>query len=203
MLSAEPMNVVIAGVGGQGNVLAAQILGVAMLRQGYQVVVGETYGASQRGGAVMSHVRIGREEPCGPLVPAGDAHLVLGLEPVETLRMLGRYGNPETRVLTNTRPIRPLDVLAGDATYPEIDRLLAAIRNLSRRTWTIGATDIALELGDPVLANVVMLGALVATGVLPLAATDLHQALGQVVPAAALPKNLAALGRGLTAVAGC
>jgi len=86
MISDDPLNIVIAGVGGQGNVLASHIIGQGLMQKGFRVTLGETYGLSQRGGAVMSHIRISERERMGPLIPEGRAHLVLGLEPVEALR---------------------------------------------------------------------------------------------------------------------
>jgi indolepyruvate ferredoxin oxidoreductase, beta subunit len=161
----DPLNIVVAGVGGQGNVLLARALGELMLAQGFHVTIGETYGAAQRGGAVMSHVRVSRTERPGPLVPEGRAHLVIALEPVEALRVLARYGNADVLVLTNTRVVLPID---GPAGYPALDVILQNLRALSAKVWTVAATDTALKLGDPVLANTVLLGALGCLGILPM-----------------------------------
>ena len=90
----DPFNVIIGGVGGQGNVIASQVLGRILLQKGYVVTIGETYGASQRGGAVMSHLRISAKEQFSPLIPQGQCDLLMALEPVEGLRILGQYGNP-------------------------------------------------------------------------------------------------------------
>jgi indolepyruvate ferredoxin oxidoreductase beta subunit len=92
-LAKDPLNLIITGVGGQGNVMISLIIANAFVRDGYFVTVGETYGASQRGGPVMSHMRISRETQYSPFIPDGCADIILGMEPVETLRMLGRYGN--------------------------------------------------------------------------------------------------------------
>jgi indolepyruvate ferredoxin oxidoreductase beta subunit len=156
----DPFNVIIGGVGGQGNVLASQIIGHILVSQGYVITIGETYGASQRGGAVMSHLRISASDQFSPLVPEGQCHLLVALEPVEALRILGHYGNPEVMALLNTRPIHPLDVISGDVTYPEVSKVVNKIQELSRRVWTLNATEIALEMGDPIFSNMVMLGAL-------------------------------------------
>jgi len=88
----DPFNLIITGVGGQGNVLASQILGRVLLKNGYSVTVGETYGLSQRGGAVLSHIRVSRTMTLGPLIPMGMAHAVVALEPAEALRVLPDYG---------------------------------------------------------------------------------------------------------------
>ena len=90
------------------------------MRQGYVITIGETYGASQRGGSVMSHTRVSQKEPYSPLIPEGQFDLVVGLEPVEALRVLGHYGNPRVQIILNTRPIYSIDVVAGNVAYPEL-----------------------------------------------------------------------------------
>ncbi len=167
-ISKDPFNVIIGGVGGQGNVLASQILGEMLITQGYVITIGETYGASQRGGAVMSHLRISGKDQFSPLIPEGQCDLLVALEPVEGLRILDHYGNPRVMTLLNTRPIQPMDVISGNATYPEVSKVIAKIKGLSRRVWTLNATEIALEMGDPIFSNIVMLGALYAIEILPI-----------------------------------
>ena len=124
-ISKDPFNVIIGGVGGQGNVLASQILGEMLVSQGYVITIGETYGASQRGGAVMSHLRISAKDQFSPLIPEGQCDLLVALEPVEGLRILDHYGNPRVMTLLNTRPIHPMDVISGNAAYPEVSKVIA------------------------------------------------------------------------------
>ncbi|HEY3356657.1 MAG TPA: 2-oxoacid:acceptor oxidoreductase family protein [Polyangia bacterium] len=202
MLTArDPVNVVIAGVGGQGNVLVARLVGEMMLAQGLTVVIGETYGASQRGGAVMSHVRLSRGRALGPLVPAGQADLVVALEPAEALRMLGPYGHPGVAVVTNVRPVLPLSPTGAPAAYPEVTAILAHLRRLAAAVATVPATAIALELGDPVLANMAVLGAVAALGLLPFDRAAFVAAAGRALPAARLDVNLRAFDVGAAQVA--
>ena len=104
-LAYDPYNVIITGVGGQGNVMASRILGNMLSRKGLSVTIGETFGASQRGGSVMSHLRISTGSSWSPQIPKGQGHLVISLEPTEALRVLVNYGNPNIRVLCNTRSI--------------------------------------------------------------------------------------------------
>jgi indolepyruvate ferredoxin oxidoreductase beta subunit len=200
MEGTEPLNVIVTGVGGQGNVLITQLMGSALVRAGYHVTIGETYGASQRGGAVMSHLRISRQAQYGPLIPHGQADVILGLEPVETLRVLGQYGNPGVTVITNSRPVYPLAVAIGIAHYPSVEEIVRALEGLSSRAWMINATDIALDLGASILANIVMAGALVGAGVLPLAAKEFELELQESLPADRLDLNLKAFRRGLAEV---
>jgi indolepyruvate ferredoxin oxidoreductase beta subunit len=200
MEGTDPLNVIVTGVGGQGNVLITQLMGSALVRTGHHVTIGETYGASQRGGAVMSHLRISREAQYGPLIPHGQANVILGLEPVETLRVLGQYGNPDVTVITNSRPVYPLAVAIGTAHYPSVEEIVKALEELSSRAWLINATDIALDLGASILANIVMAGALVGAGVLPLAPEEFEQELQESLPADRLDSNLKAFRRGLAEV---
>ena len=102
---------IICGIGGQGNVLASEIVSSTLKDMGYRVAVGETYGASQRGGSVMSHVRVSETEDFGVLIPSGEAHIIIGFEPLETLRMARQYANKETMIIYDPRPVYPLGVL--------------------------------------------------------------------------------------------
>ncbi|MGQ9859647.1 MAG: indolepyruvate oxidoreductase subunit beta [Thermodesulfobacteriota bacterium] len=196
LLEKDPWNLIITGVGGQGNVLASQILGQLLVNKGYTVTVGETYGASQRGGSVMSHMRVSVRDQFSPLIPEGQADLIMGLEPTEVLRVLAPYGNPGTMVLLNTRPIHPIDVIAGDVRYPALGDLLERIRALSARMWILNATEIALEMGDPIFSNIVMLGALSALEVLPIDLEGFKTVAGQLVSANRVEDNLLAFQRG-------
>jgi indolepyruvate ferredoxin oxidoreductase, beta subunit len=198
----DPRNVIITGVGGQGNVLASQMMGQALVQQGLVVTIGETYGASQRGGSVMSHLRISQTQQWSPLIPEGQAHLVVGLEPLEALRVMARYGNPGVLTLTNTRPIRPLDVITGNADYPELEVILASLARLSQKVWTVEATEIALAMGNPIFSNMVILGAMAALGLdwFPLERESFQEVLGLLLPAKALASNLEAFDRGQEAV---
>jgi indolepyruvate ferredoxin oxidoreductase beta subunit len=176
-LSADPLNVVVCGVGGQGNILVARLVGRSLAKRGYIVTIGETYGASQRGGDVMSHIRLSVHRRYGPLIPPGCAHIVLGLEPLETLRMLVTYGNPGVTTVTNTRPIQPVTVGMGAMQYPGTDKLRKAIADLSEQVWFLDATGTALSLGSVRLTNIVMLGALIGSSLLPVAAAQLGEEL--------------------------
>ena len=196
----DPWNMIIAGVGGQGNVLASQILGQMLVTREYFVTIGETYGLSQRGGSVMSHLRISRRDQFSPLIPKGKCDFVMGLEPTEALRVLKQFGNPDVHMLINTRPIYPMDVIAGDAVYPEVETVLEKIHGLSRSVWTINATDIALEMGDPIYSNMVMLGALSGLEMLPMDRSGFQEVVQDLLPSKRLTSNLDAFDRGKEAV---
>jgi len=199
-LSKDPFNVIIGGVGGQGNVLASQILGQLLVNRGYVITIGETYGASQRGGAVMSHLRLSEKDQLSPLIPEGRCDLLVSLEPVEALRILDPYGHPGVMTLINTRPIFPMDVISGDAAYPEISKVIDKIKALSKKTWSVNATQIALDMGDPIFSNMAMLGALSATNTLPVDRQGFEETIKELLPLHKLSDNLKAFDEGSKAV---
>jgi len=178
----DPLNLIITGVGGQGNVMISLIIGNALVKENYLVTIGETYGASQRGGPVMSHLRISKETQCSPLIPDGHAHIILGMEPVETLRMLFKFGNPDIVTIINPRPIYPMDIGDGQTKYPDLDNLMQTIKQCSAKTWIVNATEEAQKMGNPIFANVILIGALIATGVLPLDQRSVEPVLRETFP---------------------
>lgn len=199
-LEKDPLNLIITGVGGQGNVLLSLLIGSTLVAKDYFVTIGETYGASQRGGAVMSHVRISKKVQYGPLIPEGKSDVILGLEPLEAMRVMGQYGNPNALIVVNTRPIYPLDVTVGNAQYPSDQVIRSSITELSRKAYFLNATDIAVELGAPILLNIVMIGALLSLNVLPLTKEDMVEALKNTFPEQKLEINSRALQMGMDAV---
>lgn len=195
-----PVNVVVCGVGGQGNVLVSQILGRMMQREGFVVTIGETYGASQRGGSVMSHVRLSPSLQLAPLIPEGAADLIVGLEPAETLRMLEPYGHPGVKVLTNTRSVEALEPSGARAPNPALHTIFNRLRELSEWAWAIDATELALSLGDAILTNMVMLGALCELRLLPFDRERFESVAGEVLPTANAALNARAFQMGRAAV---
>lgn len=185
VMKQDPLNIIITGVGGQGNIVASAILASTAVQDGLDVSVGETYGASQRGGAVMSHVRLYEKDQCGPLIPEGKAHLILGFEPVECLRSIGVFGNQETNVIVNPRPVYPVDVLSGEATYPKVEEVLRAIKELVDKVYVVEAAKIATEAGNIVLQNIVMAGCLIGSELSPLTAESAKAVIKEIFPAKA------------------
>jgi indolepyruvate ferredoxin oxidoreductase beta subunit len=199
-LTRDPYNVIITGVGGQGNVLASKILGNMLVSRGLKITIGETFGASQRGGSVMSHLRISRTSAWSPQIPKGQAHCIIALEPIEALRTLSVYGNPDTRVIVNDRPIHPVGVICGDQQYPEPQQIRDWLEKFNRYHWILPATDEAVKLGLPVLGNIILIGALAGLGVLPVAREDFVGAVSTVMPAARVALNLDAFDIGFKMV---
>jgi len=195
----DPLNVVVAGVGGQGNILASQVIARAALLAGWRAIVGETYGVSQRGGSVASHVRLTRGRPVGPQIPRGEADVLVGFEPRETWAVAQELASRHTQVLCNPHPALPIAVLAGDAPYPDVDDLLARLAAAVAGLTTVLATDLARRLGEPRAMNLVMVGALAGAGLVPLPAESYRTALAELFSGRALAVNEEALRLGRAA----
>ena len=192
----DPYNVIITGVGGQGNVMASRVVGNMLSRKGLQVTIGETFGASQRGGSVMSHLRISTGSSWSPQIPRGKCHLVVSLEPTEAMRVLASYGNPDVKVLCNTRPVHAIGVISGEQQYPAIDEIKSWIAELSQACWFLEATEKALEMGNPIFGNIMMIGAAAGIGVLPLDRTDFETVIADTLSGDKLEVNLRAYDMG-------
>lgn len=164
----EVLNMIITGVGGQGNVVASHIIASAAAKDGFFVSVGETYGAAQRGGSVTSHVRLSKEIQYGPLTPQGRAHIILGFEPVECLRAVVDFGNEETKVIVNPRPIYPIDVLSGASRYPTVKDVLKALRESVYSVHVVEATKLAKRAGSAIMQNIALVGCLAGSSFTPL-----------------------------------
>jgi len=195
-LAADPYNMIITGVGGQGNVLASRLLGNMLMEQGFQITIGETFGASQRGGSVMSHLRASGRTDVSPQIPRGTAHLIVSLEPTEALRVLKDYGNDKVFVLCNMRPIHAIAVISGEVQYPETAQLQQSIGALSCKAWFVNATEAAMAMGNPIFSNVMLVGALTATNLLPLSREKFTTVIARMVPGDKVDLNLQAFDKG-------
>ena len=177
----EEYNIIVAGVGGQGSILFAHILGNAAIAEGYQVRVAETYGAAMRGGAVSGHIRMG-SSVFAPTVRPDKLDLLVGLEPLEGLRLGVKYLSPEGTAIINTRPMSPIDVNVGNAVYPDMDEISEGLGGLCKEVFTIDASSLALEAGSIRTLNIVMLGAAAGKGKLPISKTILEETIMNMVP---------------------
>jgi indolepyruvate ferredoxin oxidoreductase beta subunit len=154
------INFVLAGVGGQGTILASDLLAAVGMEAGFDVKQAEVHGMSQRGGSVTSHVRWG-PVVCSPLIPVGGADILMGFEQVEAVRY-AHFLRPGGRVLVNQQAIAPITVSAGSSSYPSMDLLREHLARVTEHVYWIPALDIARTMGNDRVANVVMLGALSA-----------------------------------------
>lgn len=196
-LAKNPTNIIITGVGGQGNVMASRVLAGMLVNAGFIVTIGETFGMSQRGGSVMSHLRVSSSSVLSPQIPQGRADIVIALEPVEALRVLIKYGNPDVAVLTNSRMVYPMGVITGEFTYPNLDEVKLMFEKISAKNWIIDATSLAVELGNPVLSNIVMIGALAGASLLPIDRGAFEKEIVKSIPANKREVNLLAFDAGV------
>ena len=188
----KTVNILLSGVGGQGVILASKILSKAALLQGLDIKQSEVHGMSQRGGSVVSHVRIG-QVVYAPLVPENQCDILLGFEPLEALRF-AHWVKPEGIVVYNTDRVNPSTVSAGLAEYPlDLPQRLAAY---PCRKVAVDAGRLAEEAGTRRAANVVLVGALSAHLEFP--ADVWQKALEESVPAKALVVNRKAFLAGAT-----
>jgi len=166
--------IVFVGVGGQGNLLSSRILGEAALLAGIPVNVSEVHGMAQRGGVVESAVVLGGA--MSSIVSNGEADVLIGFEPSETLRALEKCSQ-ESTVITNVTPLMPFTVAVGKGVYPDIKEALDLIRRKVKRLIAINADALAVEAGSDMAVNIVMLGALAQSNTVPVNADQIKGAL--------------------------
>lgn len=188
-------NLLLCGVGGQGTILASQILAAALIKDGHDVKMSELHGMAQRGGTVTTQVRYG-EKVYAPVIGQGSADILVAFEKMEGMRYLQNL-NKETGILVvNDHRIDSSTVMAGLEKYPE--HVLEHLKEKAK-TYVINATEIAKNLGNPKCMNVVLLGALVK--LMGLEHLDWDYALEQIVKPKFIELNTKALEAGMEAVA--
>ena len=195
----DPLSLIVIGVAGQGNVVTSYLICNALVNEGYQVTFGQSYPAQQRGGPVINFIRVSKEVQASPIIPHGRADVIVAMEPVEALRMLNEYGNPDVVTMVNPRPIQAIDITGQGTQYPAMKKLMEVIDALSGKMWIVDATEEAQKLGNPIMANVVLVGALVGSGVLPLNREAMEPVLLERF-GKNLDINLAALDKGIELV---
>jgi indolepyruvate ferredoxin oxidoreductase beta subunit len=163
-------DVILAGVGGQGVLSVSAIIAASALKEGLLVKQSEVHGMAQRGGAVLTNLRISDVPIHSDIIAHGAADLILSMEPVESLRYVDYLG-PEGTIITSTAPVRNIP------DYPELEGLLDEIRALPR-TILIDAERIAREVAGPLATNVVMVGA--ASRLLPLRPETIKAQIGEM-----------------------
>ena len=192
------LKIYFVGVGGQGNVLASKLVGEAALAAGVPVVLSETHGMAQRGGVVESTAVLGGAS--SPTIADGCADILLAFEPLEAVRALNKV-HKDSLIVTSTASIKPFSPTGDDKAYPPVDILLSYLRNKCARVLAFDAKKLALEQGNPLGLNMVMLGALYATGLMPMGPDAQREAIRCGTKPAFLDKNLACFDAGLNAVA--
>ena len=152
-------DIVIAGVGGQGNLFASNVLSQFAIKKGFEVLGTETIGAAQRGGSVVSHIRISDKPVFSPLIPKGSADVLIGMEGLELLRNMGMLNEGGYYIL-NRYFVPTVYSNLGIDTYPSREEIIGAAKRTRRKGYEIAATKEAAELGNTQMTNVVLLGAL-------------------------------------------
>ena len=156
------VDIYLVGVGGQGIITASKIIGNAAILAGDDVLLSETHGMAQRGGSVVCTARIGDSKD--PLIPDSKADVILSLELLETVRALCK-ANDDTVVVASTETMVPLSVSTQKMNYPTFEEVRERVKAKSRKAVFIDSRKIAEEEGVPISSNIVMVGALVGTGV--------------------------------------
>lgn len=174
------LKVLLVGVGGQGVLTVARVLGEASRAAGFDVTVAQLHGMSQRGGSVESGVLIGPYH--SPFIGPGEADIVLGLEPLETERVLDKM-SPRTKVVFNRSRVVPFALTGAGDDYPVLESIEHNIRSVAARVWSIDGRAAALEAGDERALNMAMLGTLPSLDTLPFGKDVLQSAIERYSPA--------------------
>ncbi|MBW6469923.1 MAG: indolepyruvate oxidoreductase subunit beta [Methanosarcinaceae archaeon] len=185
------LDLVISGVGGQGAILASDIIGKAAVLEGISIRAAETHGMAQRGGSVVNHIRL--ECELGSMIPLHGADVLLALEPAEALRYIDSLSGDGV-VIVNTEPVFPITVTSGGEKYPAVAEIVETLR-ANHKVIAFNASELAMKAGHPQAMNVVMVGAV--SNYLPMSKELLIDCIKGMVPPKTVNINVRAfeLGR--------
>ncbi len=192
----DTTRLIIVAVGGQGNLLASKVIGEAALISDVPVRMSEIHGMAQRGGVVESAIVFGDAQ--STIISDGEADVLLGFEPSETLRAMNKC-NLNSVVITNLAPLPPFTVTMGSSKYPSLNVLQALIRKKTAKLIAFDAAALAKEAGNVMSVNMVLLGALIQTGTVPLSAENIKEAIMKRTRKAFVESNLKAFELGFAA----
>jgi indolepyruvate ferredoxin oxidoreductase beta subunit len=187
---------IIVAVGGQGNLLASRVIGEAALLSSIDVRMSEIHGMAQRGGVVESSIVFGDAQ--STVISDGEADVLLGFEPSETLRALNKC-NLNTVVITNLAKLPSFTVTTGKTVYPDLDVLQELIRKKTAKLIAFDATSMAVKAGNVLSVNMVLLGALIQTQTVPLSTETVKEAIIKRTRKAFVESNLKAFDLGFSA----
>ncbi len=191
------LRIYMTGVGGQGTLTATTLLARVALDQGLEVMAGEVHGMAQRGGVVESVVLLGGW--LSPKLGHGEADLLLGFEPLETLRALP-YLAPKGVIFSSVDPLPPVSVCLGKEAYPDIEKIKQAILAKTEQAHFIACRSLGLSAGSIQSGNTVLLGAVCAANLLPFGVEALEAGVRKYLPAKIVDSNLKALELGAKAL---
>ena len=185
-------NCILAGVGGQGTVLASRLIAQCAMMQGRPARTAETIGMAQRGGCVVSHVRVGKNI-YSPLVPLGEADIIIGFEPAEAVRCLP-YLKKEGMVVVSSRAVKPTTDAFAEKPY-DGDEMLFYLKEHAR-TVVVDVDAVCKAAGSAKVLNIALLGAAISTGAMGLTMEDMKETMKQRLPEKFLDMNFRALEEG-------
>jgi len=191
----DTTRLIIVAVGGQGNLLASRVIGEAALIADVPVRMSEIHGMAQRGGVVESAIVFG--DASSTVISDGEADVLLGFEPSETLRALNKC-NANTVVITSLAPLSPFTVTTGNSVYPSLNVLQALIRQKTAKLIAFDAAALATEAGNVLSVNMVLLGALIQTGTVPLQVENVKEAIMNKTSKTFVESNLKAFELGVS-----
>lgn len=189
---------IIVAVGGQGNLLASRVLGEAALLSGVPVRMSEIHGMAQRGGVVESALVFGDAD--STIISDGEADVFVSFEPAEALRALKKC-RKETVSIVNLSPLPPFTVAIGRGVYPDLEQVKKLMSEKTARLIAFDAVALANQAGSVLSVNMVLLGALAQTGVLPISADNIKKAIAVHTKKAFVDTNLKAFDLGFAAAA--
>lgn len=192
----DTTRLILVAVGGQGNLLASKVIGEAALLADVPVHMSEIHGMAQRGGVVESAIVFG--DARSTIIADGEADVLVGFEPLETLRALNKC-NDHTIVITSLAPLSPFTVTTGSSAYPSLKKLQELIRAKTARLIAFDAATLATEAGNVLAVNMVLVGALVQTDTIPLSAENVKTAISKITKRAFIESNLKAFELGFAA----
>jgi len=192
-------NIFICGVGGQGLVLLTRVMGNACVKGGKKAITGEMYGLSQRSGTVFVHMRIG-EDAFSPLIPYGEADIIVALEAIEALRYV-EYLKKGGIVLMNSRIMHPPTeaskiILEKGSKYITLEEIVSKLREWTPNIAVVDALGLAREAGNVNTENTVFLGCLSALVAFPVEESHIRESISEVVPKKTIEQNLKAFDLG-------
>ena len=190
-------SIYISGVGGQGIIKTSVIIGEAAMLEGYDVVMSEIHGMSQRGGSVSTELKIGNFK--SSIVEESKADLILAFEPIEVLRGLNK-ANKDTTLIFNTFPIVPSTLTQTGETYPEIDDIVKNLKDNFDSVYPIEGNGLAIDAGSILSLNMVLLGACVANDDFPLSKETVETAMKNNLALKFHEMNLKAIENGYNAI---
>ena len=193
----ESYNIYVCGVGGQGIIKTSEIIGEAAMDEGYEVVLSEIHGMSQRGGVVSTELKIGSYK--SSIIEQSKADVILGFEPVEAVRGL-KKANKNTKIIFNTRPIIPSTLNQSNQNYPAVDRIIATLKNNYKHVFPVEGEKLAKDAGSLLSLNMVLLGSAIANDTFPLSKEVVIKSMKNNLDARFHEMNLKAIENGYEAV---